>query len=158
MFATLLTFSMPSFCRSNSPKVSCKKGVLKIFAKFTGKHLWQSLLFNNVADLRPATLLRKRLLYDPSYKTNNALKSKYVKSRKIRLVSSMKANIFDNIIVGCQLLKQQTCSNTFSQKPSKNFSLQHYCKRSSQINIVDIRTRGSSLQYQKQEPAFREFI
>ena len=31
------------------------------FAKFTGKHLCQSLFFNKVAGLRPATLLKKRL-------------------------------------------------------------------------------------------------
>ena len=35
-----------------------KKGVLKDFAKFTGKHLWQSLFFNKVAALRPVTLLK----------------------------------------------------------------------------------------------------
>ena len=29
----------------------CKKGVLKNFAKFTGKHLCQSLIFNKVVDL-----------------------------------------------------------------------------------------------------------
>ena len=34
---------------------------LKIFAKLTGKHLCQSLFFNKVAGLRPATLLKKRL-------------------------------------------------------------------------------------------------
>ena len=38
-----------------------KKGVLRNFAKFTGKHLGQSLLFNKVAGLRPATLLKGRL-------------------------------------------------------------------------------------------------
>ena len=37
------------------------RGVLKNFAKFTGKHLCQSLFFNKVAGLRPATLLEKRL-------------------------------------------------------------------------------------------------
>ena len=37
-----------------------KKGVLKNFAKFTGKHLCQSLFLNKVAELRPATLLKKR--------------------------------------------------------------------------------------------------
>ena len=31
---------------------SVKNGVLKNFAKFTGKHLCQSLFFNNVAGLR----------------------------------------------------------------------------------------------------------
>ena len=38
-------------------EVFCKKGVLKNFAKFSGKHLCQSLFSNKVADLRPATLL-----------------------------------------------------------------------------------------------------
>ena len=33
------------------PEVFCKKGVLEIFAKFTGKHLCQSLFFNKVAGL-----------------------------------------------------------------------------------------------------------
>ena len=35
--------------------------VLKNSTKFTGKHLCQSFLFNNVAAMRPATLLKKRL-------------------------------------------------------------------------------------------------
>ena len=35
------------------PEVFCKKGVLRNFAKFTGKHLCQSLFFNQVAGLRP---------------------------------------------------------------------------------------------------------
>ena len=38
-----------------------KKGVLKIFTKFTEKQLRQSLYFNKVAGLRLATLLKKRL-------------------------------------------------------------------------------------------------
>ena len=47
--------------RSSRPDVFCKKGVLRNFAKFTGKHLCQSLFFNKVAGLSPATLLKKRL-------------------------------------------------------------------------------------------------
>ena len=43
------------------PEVFCEKGVLRNFAKFTGKHLCQSLFFNKVAGLRPATLLKRRL-------------------------------------------------------------------------------------------------
>ena len=39
----------------------CKKGVLKDFTKFLGKHLWQSLFFNKIAVLRPVTLLKKKL-------------------------------------------------------------------------------------------------
>ena len=40
---------------------NCKKGVLRNFAKFTGKYLCQSLFFNKVAGLRSATLFKKRL-------------------------------------------------------------------------------------------------
>ena len=37
--------------RSRSPEVFRKKGALRNFAKFTGKHLCQSLFFNTVAGL-----------------------------------------------------------------------------------------------------------
>ena len=47
--------------RSSRPELFCKKGVLRNFSKFTGKHLCQSLFFNKVAGLRPATLLKRRL-------------------------------------------------------------------------------------------------
>ena len=39
--------------RSSHLEVFCKKGVLRNFAKFTGKNLCQSLFFNKVAGLRP---------------------------------------------------------------------------------------------------------
>ena len=45
------------------PELFHKKGALKNFAKFTGKHLCQSLSFYKIADLRPATLLKKSLWY-----------------------------------------------------------------------------------------------
>ena len=38
-----------SYDRSSRPDVFCKKGVLKNFAKFTEKHLCQSLFFNKFA-------------------------------------------------------------------------------------------------------------
>ena len=47
--------------RSSHQRCSMKKGVLRNFTKFTGKHLCQSLFFNKVTGLRPATLLEKRL-------------------------------------------------------------------------------------------------
>ena len=47
--------------RSSDRRCSIKKGLLKNFAKFTGKYLYQSLFFNKVAGLMPATLLKKRL-------------------------------------------------------------------------------------------------
>ena len=47
--------------RSSHRGRSVKKDVLNNFTKFTGKHLCQSLVFNNIAGLRPATLSKKRL-------------------------------------------------------------------------------------------------
>ena len=46
--------------RSSLKEVFSKKGVLKNVAKFTGKHLFQSLFSNKVSSLRPATLLKMR--------------------------------------------------------------------------------------------------
>ena len=49
--------------RSSCPEVFYKKGVLRNFKKFAGKHLCQRLFFNKVADLAwPATLLKKESL------------------------------------------------------------------------------------------------
>ena len=42
-------------------QVFCEKGILRNFTKLTGKHLCQSLFFNKIAGLSPATLLKKRL-------------------------------------------------------------------------------------------------
>ena len=63
-FYWLSKFQKKSF-KSSCPQVFCKKGVLGNFAKFTGKHLCQSLFFNKVAGLRPvdfATFLRTLFL------------------------------------------------------------------------------------------------
>ena len=47
--------------RSSNQRSSLRIGVLRNFAKFTGKPLCQSLFLNKVAGVRPATLLKKRL-------------------------------------------------------------------------------------------------
>ena len=49
--------------RSSRPNVFFKNGVLRNFAKFTGKNLCQSLFLNKVAGLRRATILKKRLCH-----------------------------------------------------------------------------------------------
>ena len=49
------------YSSSSHQRYSIKIGVLKNFVKFTGKHLCQSLFFNKLADLRPITLLKKRI-------------------------------------------------------------------------------------------------
>ena len=60
---TISTQTMPHPCRSSGPDMFFKKGVLFLnFAKFTGKHLCQISVFNKVAVLRPATLMKKETL------------------------------------------------------------------------------------------------
>ena len=46
---------------SSRQEVFCKKGVLRNFAKFTGKHLCQNLFFNKVAGLA-CNLIKKEIL------------------------------------------------------------------------------------------------
>ena len=41
--------------RSSHQRCSMKKGFLRNFSKFAGKHMSQSLFFNKVAGLRPVT-------------------------------------------------------------------------------------------------------
>ena len=47
--------------RGNYRRCSVRKGILKIFTKFTGKRLCQSLFSNEIAGLRSAIILKKRL-------------------------------------------------------------------------------------------------
>ena len=55
-----------SSLRSSFQGLFSEKGVLKNFAKFTGKHLCQSLFFNKVVGVRSVTLLKKRLWHKRS--------------------------------------------------------------------------------------------
>ena len=50
---TIIIRCQVSLFRNTRPEVFCKKGVLRNFTKFTGKHLHQSLFFNKVAVLAP---------------------------------------------------------------------------------------------------------
>ena len=47
----------PNDYRSSRPEVFFKKSVLRNFAKFTGKHLCQSLFFNKVAGLQACNFI-----------------------------------------------------------------------------------------------------
>ena len=48
------------YVQKQPSEVFYKKGVLRNFTKFTGKHLFQCLFFNNVAGPTSPTLLKKR--------------------------------------------------------------------------------------------------
>ena len=64
--------SMNSNNQKQPPEVFYKKGILKNFAKFTGKHLCQSLFFNKVAGPRTEHLQNTsgRLLLNKSSKND----------------------------------------------------------------------------------------
>ena len=64
LLRTLRTMPFKDVAVQKQPlQLFCKKGVLRNFAKFTRKRLCQSIFFNKVAGLRPATLLIKRLCH-----------------------------------------------------------------------------------------------
>ena len=103
--------------RSRHRKCSIKKGVLRNFTKFTGKHLCQSLFFNKIARLRLATLLKKKLwhrclpvnfvkfLRTPFLLEHlrwlflKLLKS-YLKDRQQRVLLNGKTSLWRNILAG----------------------------------------------------------
>ena len=47
-FCSMQSYALNQKIRSSRPDVFSKEGVLRNFAKFTGKHLCQSLYFNKV--------------------------------------------------------------------------------------------------------------
>ena len=80
------------------PEVFYKKGVLKNFAKFTGKHLCQSLFFNKVASLRPTTSLKKRLWHwCLPVNITKCLRTPILKNIYERLLAFLKTSLFANI-------------------------------------------------------------
>ena len=80
------------FCKK---RCSLRNGALRNFAKFTGKHLCQSLFFNKVADLRSATLLKKRL-WHRCFPVNFAkfLKTPFLQNTSGRLVLTQSTGIY----------------------------------------------------------------
>ena len=84
----LLTFCLAQN-RSSHQRCSMKNGVLRNFTKFTGKHMCQSLFFNTVAYLSPATLLKKRL-WHRYFPVNFAkfLRTPFLKNTSGRLLRS----------------------------------------------------------------------
>ena len=77
--------------RSSHPKVFCKKGVVRNFTKFTGKHLCQSLYFKKVAGFR------RRCYRTPlvaASERNNFIQSNAAKIRKVSLTFQLTFLLF----------------------------------------------------------------
>ena len=114
--------------RSSRLEAFCRKGVLRNFEKFTGKHLYQSLLFNKAADLRTVTLLKKRFWYR-CFPVNF---SKFLKTlsiaehlRWLLLKTSVNQLIFREELVDLQLYY----SRTFSQEVFQHICFKHFKAR-----------------------------
>ena len=60
------------------PEVFCKKSVLKNFAKFTGKHICQSLFFNKVFFFFKKTFFAERFCKFTKYFCANSSKLAFV--------------------------------------------------------------------------------
>ena len=68
--------------RSSHWRCSAKKGVLKNFAKFTGKHLCESLFFNKVGCLRSVQKTSGQLLlWTTASETSNTKYLELIKRR-----------------------------------------------------------------------------
>ena len=82
--------------RSSNQRCSFKNGVLRNFTKFAGKDLCQSLFFNKVVGLSPATLLNKRL-WHKCFPVNFAkfLRTTFLQNTSGRLL--LKKEVIENI-------------------------------------------------------------
>ena len=96
--------------RSSWQRCSVRKGFLINFAKFTGKHLCQSLFFNKVAGLRSATLLKKRLWH---------------RCFPVNFVKFLRTPFWKNTSGGCFLIcyKTRNCLITYFTLSKKAFLL-----------------------------------
>ena len=114
--------------RSSRLEVFCRKGVLRNFEKFTGKHLCQSLLFNKVAGLRTVTLLKKRF-WCRCFPVNflKFLKTPSITEhlRWLLLKAPVNQLIFREELVDLQL----HYSRTFSQEVFKHMCFKHFKAR-----------------------------
>ena len=83
--------------RKSRPEVFCKKSVLRNFAKFTGKHLCRSLVYNKVAGLSTSFLtghLRWLLLKGQSDFQTKDLKRERKRDLKITAANRNSITIF----------------------------------------------------------------
>ena len=104
---------------SSQQRCSIKKGVVRNFTKFTGKHLCLSLFFIKAAGLRPATLLKKRLWHG-CFPVNFAKFSKHLFSKKP----------LDNRF--CKFIKYKTLIN---QKPRFQMQAANLTNESAEVKI-----------------------
>ena len=115
--------------RSSRLEVFCRKVFLRNLEKFTGKHLFQSLVFNKVVGLRTVTLLKKR----PWHRCFPVNFSKFLRTPSVTehlwwllLKTPVNQLIFREELVGLQLYHSRTFSMKFSNMCFKHFKARKY--------------------------------
>ena len=99
------------------PEVFYKKGVLRNFIKFTGKHLRQSLFLNKKAsELRPAFVFKK-MLWHRYFPVNfvKFLRTPFLQNTSERLLPQMEY-FFDLLIASSSAATSTSISCTFYLK------------------------------------------
>ena len=103
------------YFKSSHWRCSVRKGVFRNFAKLTGNHLCQSLVFNKVAGLKPATLLKKGL-WHRCFPVNFA---KLLRTPFFAKHFQANASIICEVYLGTQKSKNRLRTSQ-SQKTKKN--------------------------------------
>ena len=116
---------------------SIKISFLKTFAKFTGKHLYQSLFFNKVAPLRLVTLLKKRLWHRCfPVKFAKVLRTPILKNICERLLLFIQILIENSIFAQCNILTVNSDSHVMKIFAKIKFSPALFEKISSFVCLV----------------------
>ena len=100
--------------QKQSPKLFCKKAVLKNFAIFTGKHLCWCLFLIKLQDFRPVTFIKNRLQHR-CFTVNIAKFSR----------TSILKNICERIVVAFECSFRRA---GFSEVISTSYGISNFCK------------------------------
>ena len=101
--------------RSSHRECSVRKDVHRNFAKFTGKHLCQSIFLNKVAGLRPATLFKKTIWL-------RCFLVKFAKFLRTPFLQHISGRLLLTVDYGCVSLSSQSKKECYQSKKSNLLS------------------------------------
>ena len=101
------------YLQKQPPGGLLRKGVLRNFAKFTGRHLYQSLFFNKVAGL-PKLLFSMEITHEHNTFGN--------------YIFFCKQPVYKQLALGWLIAKQLSGLNPFSLRKNKNYKLKKVVK------------------------------
>ena len=123
-------------CRSSRPAVICKISFLINFAKFKIKNVYQSVFFNEVAGLGPATLLKKRLWHGCfPVKFAKFLRTAFSNHRPPPVAASVDFWKFNSLLILPEAAVSR-CSYKFCNVHKKTPVLQFYFSKVVGLNFI----------------------